>query len=73
MSARRRLAAVPAVAEPPRFAADPARVYPDSEHLQRAYAAAVAWMRRDGVSRWVLDQTAAAPGWRCNSNEGTKA
>ena len=61
---RARLAAVQAAPEPPRFADDPERAYPGSEHLQRAYAAAVAYLRSGGRRRWVLDQGSTAPAWR---------
>jgi len=63
---RRRLAAVERASDQPRFTADPARVYPDSEHLQAAYTAAIAWMRRGRSSRWVLDNGSSAPRWRSN-------
>lgn len=57
-ASRRKLAAVPAKAAPRRFTVRPEWAYP-TEANRAAYIAAVEWLRRGRVSRWLMDPDAA--------------
>lgn len=70
-ASRRKLAAVPAKAAPRRFTARPEWAYP-TEPNRAAYIAAVEWLRRGRVSRWLMDPDAARAGWIAQPNGGGK-
>ena len=64
MSARRaRLSAV--TAPPPRqWEPRPSWAHPHNDAPQAAYLRAVEYLRRERVSRWLIDCNDRAPGWR---------
>ena len=70
-ASRRKLAAVPAKAAPRRFTVRPEWAYP-TEANRAAYIAAVEWLRRGRVSRWLMDPDAPRAGWIVQPNGGGK-
>ena len=70
-ASRRKLAAVPAKAAQRRFTTRPEWAYP-TEPNRAAYMAAVEWLRRGRVSRWLMDPDAARAGWIVQPNGGGK-
>ncbi|MCC6812256.1 MAG: hypothetical protein IT381_32845 [Deltaproteobacteria bacterium] len=70
MKPRARLAAV----KPPSatlYEPRPAWAHPHSAAHRDAYLAAIAFLRRDKQSRWLLDRASIAPPWRALPVETT--
>ncbi len=52
------------------FKARPEWAYPENAEHQAAYLRAIAFLRRGGRSRWIVDQASITPSWRALPTEG---
>lgn len=68
MSAARRLRSV-AAPDQALFATRADWAHPHNERHAKRYVAAVAYLRRNRPSQWVMDRNSRAPGWRTNPPE----
>lgn len=71
MSAKPRLRAVTAP-QPRQWEPRPSWAHPHNDAHQAAYLRAVEYLRRERVSRWLIDHNARAPAWRALPQEQTK-